>query len=109
MRKSIMMAAAMTVGGGASLAGATTYTVPLPYVGSDTLTHVTEDSLNTLTSGLGSNYLPGGSGAGQNLMTGNPFNNATQETAPMSKMITGKSAGGNLGNGACTALRGSNG
>jgi hypothetical protein len=116
MRKSIMMAAALTVGGGASLVGA--QSVPNPYVGSDTLTHVSEDSLNTISSGLGNNYLPGGSGAGQNLMIFNPFLNAPQETAPMSKMMTGKSANGVisgaslngiLGNGTCSAFGGSNG
>ena len=109
MRKSIVMAAAMTAGSTASFVGATTYTMPDPYLGADALVHVTQDSLNTLTSGLGANFLAAGSGPGQNLMSSSPFSNAPQETTPMSKQITGKSAGGNLGTGACSAFGGSNG
>jgi len=101
MNNSIAIAPCPVVGAGVPAAGA--LTVPSKYYGSDTLENVTKDAITNATglgSGQASNYLAGGSGAGQGAMAASSLTAATQQTAPMSKMMT---------NGVCNKLGGTNG
>ena len=111
MRKSIAIATTMAVCSGATAAGAlASLNVPSPWYGSDTLQIVTEDVLGQpeppspvagdpeLTSGQASNYLAGGSGAGQSAMAQSAgFLAASESIAPMSKMLNGSTACGTYG------------
>ena len=98
MRKSIAIAAALVASAGATAVGASS--VPTSYFGSDTLFVVTQDALTNASISSPSFYLAGGSGAGQGAMAAALLKTATQQTAPMSKMMT---------NGVCNALGGTNG
>src|SRR5580704_10152799 len=105
MRKSIAIATALVVGGSAAAAGAGTLQVPPKWYGSDTMQVVTWDALgqgdenstgihgdtNIQGEATGTQvgqYLAGGSGAGQGAMATAVSANATQQAAPMSKMMT---------------------
>jgi hypothetical protein len=101
MRKSIAIATGLVVGAGITAAGA--LTLPTAYYGSDSLLYVTRDAI-LAAPGLGSsqeaNYLAGGSGAGQSAMAASSVKASTQQTAPMTKMLT---------NGVCNKIGGTNG
>jgi hypothetical protein len=100
MKKSIVIATLLVVGGGATGASAA---LNIPYQGSDTLFNVTRTAIdNTRTGtntgapaaadpgiGASSSYIGGGSGNGQSAMGagGAAVTAATQQTAPMSRMI----------------------
>jgi hypothetical protein len=99
MRKSIALATTVVIAAGATAAGAT-LTVPTKYFGSDTLLTVTQDAITNAGISSASNYLAGGSGAGQSAMAGTSLASSPQQTAPMSKMMT---------NGICTAFSGTSG
>ncbi len=86
MKKSITIAALLAVG--SSVAGVAA--LPNPYFGSDTLFNVTRTAIaNIGTIGPSTAYLGGGSGTGAGAMAnqGNPNDSATQQTAPMSRMM----------------------
>ncbi len=105
MKKSIVIATLLVVGGGATGASAA---LTIPYQGSDTLFNVTRTAIdntrtgtNTLAPaaadpGIGpsSTYIGGGSGNGQSAMAaaGGPVASATQQTAPMSRMVNNGSS-----------------
>jgi hypothetical protein len=99
MRKSILIATTLAIGGGATSLGAT-LTVPTKYFGSDALTATTQDAITAAGISSAANYLAGGSGAGQSAMAGTSITSSPQQTAPMSKMLT---------NGVCTAFGGTSG
>ncbi len=87
MKKSIMFATMLVVGAGATGAAA----LPSPYSGSDTLFDITRAMITSIgTIGPATNYVGGGSGNGQSAMAngGAAEALASQQTAPMSKMMT---------------------
>lgn len=95
MKKSIAIAAMLVVGAGA--AGVSAVNLPSPFQGSDTLFHVTQNAITAInTIGPASAYVGGGSGNGQSAMAagGAADTTATQQIAPMSRMV-------NNGNSVC--------
>jgi hypothetical protein len=105
MRKSILIAATLTAGAGATAVGAAT--LPNPYYGSDTLATVTTTAITNAGITQASDYIPGGSGAAQSAMANKTSNAAaTQQTGPMSKMFTGILG---TSKGVCTSFGGSAG
>jgi hypothetical protein len=101
MRKSLAATTGLMVGAGITGIGA--LTLPNPMFGSDTLFVLTRQVISQ-TPGLGpslsTNYVAGGSGAGQGAMATAAQSAAKQNLAPMSRMIN---------SGACGAFGGTNG
>ena len=87
MKKSIVIASTLVAGASATGVGAAG-TVPNPYFGSDTLFNVTTSAISGASLGPTGAYVAGGSGSGQSAMANRVANSATQQTAPMSKMLT---------------------
>src|SRR5579862_6422055 len=86
MKLTVVLAALVAASVGSVGVGAA---VPNPYQGSDTLFDLTTLALTAPQSNIGPStglgYVGGGSGAGENAMTAAA---PTQNTAPMSKMLT---------------------
>jgi hypothetical protein len=90
MKKSITVAAMLMVGAAATGASAA---LTVPYQGSDTLFNVTRTAITNIgTIGPASTYVGGGSGNGQSAMAQAAVATATQQTAPMSRMINNSAA-----------------
>src|SRR5580700_8205913 len=85
MRTSITIATFLTVGAGVAGAAA----LPDPYFGSDLLFQITQQAIGvSLGAGDEPDYVGGGSGGGATAMAaGATVAAATQQTAPMSRMI----------------------
>ncbi len=98
MRKSIAIAAGLVAAASSTAAGA--LTVPNPYYGSDTLFNVTTGAIAGAGLTPPTAYVAGGSGTGQSAMASRVAASATQQTAPMSKMLTSGACQFNLASGA---------
>jgi hypothetical protein len=97
MRTSLVFAAALVAGGGVVAAGATGLSVPATWYGSDTLQTLTWDVLGgngftgdtDLASGQSAQFVGGGGAAGTAAMVNSAASSlTTQQTAPLSKMLT---------------------
>jgi cysteine-rich repeat protein len=102
MKKSIIVASFLVIGASATGAAA----IVSPYQGSDTLFNVTTQAIAGAGILPANAYVGGGSGNGQAAMVGpsSPYTEsaATQQTAPMSRMV-------NSGNHVCSFNGGTNG
>jgi hypothetical protein len=88
MKKSIIVAAIMAAGAGVT--GVSAASLNAPYQGSDTLFNLTQSAIGDIgTIGPQTAYVGGGSGNGQSAMAagGGAFSTASQQTAPMSRMV----------------------
>jgi hypothetical protein len=86
MRKSLAIVVGLIASAGATSAGA--LTVPNPFFGSDTLFNVTNGAIAGAGLTPTTAYVAGGSGTGQAAMANRVAASATQQIAPMSKMLT---------------------
>jgi len=86
IKSSLVIVAGVVVA--ASSTAAAALTVPSPYYGSDTLFNVTTGAIAGAGLTPTTAYVAGGSGTGQSAMASRAAASATQQTAPMSKMLT---------------------
>jgi hypothetical protein len=87
MKKSIALATFMVIGAGATSVAA----LPNPYQGSDTLFNVTTQAIAAASLTPTGAYIGGGSGNGASAMANASLAAATQQTAPMSRMMKSES------------------